>query len=198
MNTMTTYNYYTLADILGVCLLPPETVTLTKLLEKTTTINRFKLIDTEKSEYFFENYLMPRTLYDYYIITPHTLKLIDDRILNQECRTFFDKLVSKINAFFSTYADLITKYDDTTDNLLKNGEVTNTSKSNINDTPNNTQSDKYNDIYASETSKTISIIQDDSGILIDKLDNLKNKKEDFYELLYKDVEKMIAGDIYEI
>ena len=119
-------------------------------------------------------------------------------IINVEVIEVFNKLVSKINGFFSTYGKLINEYEKSIDELITNGVATSINKSHTNDTPESVQTDKYDEKYASQVIKQETTIQDQSGVLIDKLNNYQNKIEDIYEMLYNEIDKMIVGDVYEL
>lgn len=192
-----TYNYYTLQDIITACHFDISSVKLNKLCDCTSNVN-VSLDNLEKSEYFFRRYLLPRTLYDTYVISQYDLTFNANFIQNEDVNDFFNKLVSKINAFISTYGKLIDAYQKSIDDLIANGVATSINKTHTNDTPESVQTDKYDEKYASQTIKQETTIQDQSGILIDKLNNYQNKIEDIYEMLYNEIDKMLVGDVYEL
>lgn len=186
--------YYTLQDIFDLLQIRPND-NFVKLL---SMITQYKLNDVPNSEYFYQNYLVPRTLYDVWVITDKPLEMKNTHIINLGVVELFNKMVSKINGFFSTYGKLINEYQKSIDELIKNGVATSINKSHTNDTPESVQADKYDEKYASQVIKQETTIQDQSGILIDKLNNYQNKIEDIYEMLYNEIDKMIVGDVYEL
>lgn len=192
-----TYNYYTLQDIITACHFDISSVKLNKLCDCTSNVN-VSFDDLEKTEYFFRRYLLPRTLYEIYIISKYPLEFNLNFIQNEDVNEFFNKLVSKINGFFSTYGNLINEYQKSINELITNGVATSINKSHTNDTPESVQTDKYDEKYASQVIKQETTIQDQSGVLIDKLNNYQNKIEDIYEMLYNEIDKMIVGDVYEL
>lgn len=196
MAEMTTFNsyYYTLQDIFDLLQIRPND-NFVKLL---SMITQYQLNDVENSEYFYKNYLAPRALYDVWVITNKPLEMKNTHIINVEVVELFNKLVSKINGFLSTYGKLINEYQKSINELITNGVATSINKSHTNDTPESVQADKYDEKYASQTIKQETTIQDQSGILIDKLNNYQNKIEDIYEMLYNEIDKMIVGDVYEL
>lgn len=186
--------YYTLQDIFDLLQIRPND-NFVKLL---SMITQYQLNDVPNSEYFYQNYLVPRALYDVWVITNKPLEMKNMHIINVEVIELFNKMVSKINGFFSTYGKLINEYEKSIDELITNGVATSINKSHTNDTPESVQTDKYDEKYASQTIKQETTIQDNSGILIDKLNNYQNKIEDIYEMLYNEIDKMIVGDVYEL
>lgn len=186
--------YYTLQDIFDLLQIRPND-NFVKLL---SMITQYQLNDVANSEYFYQNYLVPRTLYDVWVITDKPLEMKNTHIINLGVIELFNKMVSKINGFFSTYGKLINEYQKSIDELIKNGVATSINKSHTNDTPESVQTDKYDEKYASQTIKQETTIQDQSGVLIDKLNNYQNKIEDIYEMLYNEIDKMIVGDVYEL
>lgn len=186
--------YYTLQDIFDLLQIRPYD-NFAKLL---SMITQYQLNDLENSEYFYANYLVPRTLYDVWVITNKPLEMKNTHIINVEVIELFNKMVSKINGFFSTYGKLINEYQKSINELIANGVATSINKSHTNDTPESVQVDKYDEKYASQVIKQETTIQDQSGILIDKLNNYQNKIEDIYEMLYNEIDKMIVGDVYEL
>lgn len=186
--------YYTLQDIFDLLQIRPND-NFVKLL---SMITQYRLNDVPNSEYFYQNYLVPRTLYDVWVITDKPLEMKNTHIINLGVTELFNKMVSKINGFFSTYGKLINEYQKSIDELIKNGVATSINKSHTNDTPESVQTDKYDEKYASQVIKQETTIQDQSGVLIDKLNNYQNKIEDIYEMLYNEIDKMIVGDVYEL
>lgn len=186
--------YYTLQDIFDLLQIRPND-NFVKLL---SMITQYRLNDVPNSEYFYQNYLVPRTLYDVWVITDKPLEIKNTHIINLGVTELFNKMVSKINGFFSTYGKLINEYQKSIDELIKNGVATSINKSHTNDTPESVQTDKYDEKYASQVIKQETTIQDQSGVLIDKLNNYQNKIEDIYEMLYNEIDKMIVGDVYEL
>ena len=123
--------YYTLQDIFDLLQIRPYD-NFVKLL---SMITQYQLNDVPNSEYFYQNYLVPRALYDVWVITNKPLEMKNTHIINVEVIELFNKMVSKINGFFSTYGKLINEYEKSIDELIQNGVATSINKSHTNATP---------------------------------------------------------------
>ena len=188
--------YNTLLDILNVLSLSTST-TLATLISKTNTLG-LTLENATVAEKFYSDYLKPRTLYEIWVITNEELKIDSGKIGNIEVLDFFNGFISKLNSLTTTYAPLIDEYNKGINELIKNGSAISTIKTQINDTPESTQPDKYDEKYASQTTKQETTIQDNSGILLSKLNAYQENIKNIYEMLYNEMQKLLAGDFYEL
>ena len=188
--------YNTLLDILNVLGLGTS-ATLTSLISKTQSLG-LTLENATVAEKFYADYLKPRTLYETWVITSEELATKNNKIDNIEVLDFFNGFVSKLNSLTATYAPLIDEYNKGINELIKNGAAVSTIKTQLNDTPESTQPDKYDEKYASQTTKQETTIQDDSGVLLAKLNNYQENIKNIYELLYSEIEKLLVGDFYEL
>ena len=188
--------YNTLLDILNVLGLSTS-ATLATLISKAQSLG-LTLENVTVAEKFYAEYLKPRTLYESWVITNEELKIDSGKISNIEVLDFFNGFVSKLNSLTTTYAPLIDEYNKGINELIKNGVAVSTIKSQMNDTPESTQPDKYDEKYASQTTKQETTIQDNSGILLAKLNNYQENIKNIYELFYSEIEKLMVGDFYEL
>ena len=188
--------YNTLLDILNVLGLNTS-ATLATLISKAQSLG-LTLENATVAEKFYSEYLKPRTLYESWVITNEELKIDSGKIGNLEVLDFFNGFVSKLNSLTTTYAPLIDEYNKGINELIKNGAAVSTIKSQMNDTPESTQPDKYDEKYASQTTKQETTIQDNSGILLAKLNNYQENIKNIYELFYSEIEKLLVGDFYEL
>ena len=188
--------YNTLLDILNVLGLSTS-ATLATLISKAQSLG-LTLENVTVAEKFYAEYLKPRTLYESWVITNEELKIDSGKIGNLEVLDFFNGFVSKLNSLTTTYAPLIDEYNKGVNELIKNGVAISTIKSQMNDTPESTQPDKYDEKYASQTTKQETTIQDNSGMLLAKLNNYQENIKNIYELFYSEIEKLLVGDFYEL
>ena len=188
--------YNTLLDILNALNLNTST-TLAALISKTGSLG-LTLENTTVAEKFYSDYLKPRTLYQTWVITNEELAIKNNNIANIEVADFFNRFISKLNSLTTTYAPLIEQYNKGIDELIKNGVAVSTIKSQMNDTPESAQTDKYDEKYASQTTKQETTIQDNSGILLAKLNNYQENIKNIYELFYNEIQKLLVGDFYEL
>ena len=188
--------YNTLLDILSVLGLSTS-ATLATLISKTNTLG-LTLENATVAEKFYAEYLKPRTLYETWVITSEELATKNNKINNVEVLDFFNGFISKLNSLTATYAPLIDEYNKGINELIKNGSAISTIKSQMNDTPESTQPDKYDEKYASQTTKQETTIQDNSGMLLAKLNNYQENIKNIYELFYSEIEKLLVGDFYEL
>ena len=137
-------------------------------------------------------------MYEAWVITNEELKIDSGKIGNSEVLDFFNGFISKLNSLTTTYAPLIDEYNKGINELIKNGAAVSTIKSQMNDTPESTQPDKYDEKYASQTTKQETTIQDNSGMLLAKLNNYQENIKNIYELFYNEIEKLLVGDFYEL
>ena len=188
--------YNTLLDILNVLGLSTS-ATLTTLISKAQSLG-LTLENTTVAEKFYTDYLKPRTLYQTWVITNDELVIDSGKIGNIEVLDFFNGFVSKLNSLTTTYAPLIDEYNKGINELIKNGVALSTIKSQMNDTPESVQTDKYDEKYASQTTKQETTIQDNSGMLLSKLNAYQENIKNIYELFYNEIQKLLAGDFYEL
>lgn len=188
--------YNTLLDILNVLHLSTS-ATLATLISKAQSLG-LTLENATVAEKFYSDYLKPRTLYEAWVITSEELTIKNNKIGNIEVLDFFNGFVSKLNSLTTTYAPLIDEYNKGINELIKNGVAISTIKSQMNDTPESTQPDKYDEKYASQTTKQETTIQDNSGMLLAKLNNYQENIKNIYELFYSEIEKLLVGDFYEL
>lgn len=188
--------YNTLLDILNVLGLSTS-ATLATLISKTNTL-ALTLENSTVAEKFYSDYLKPRTLYQTWVITNDELTVKNNKIGNIEVLDFFNGLISKLNSLTATYAPLIDEYNKGINELIKNGVAISTIKSQMNDTPESTQPDKYDEKYASQTTKQETTIQDNSGMLLSKLNAYQENIKNIYELFYNEIQKLLVGDFYEL
>lgn len=188
--------YNSLLDILTALGLSTSD-TLATLISKTNTLG-LTLENTTVSEKFYADYLKPRTLYQTWVITSEELTTKNNKIDNIEVLDFFNGFVSKLNSLTTTYSPLIEEYNKGINELIKNGVAVSTIKTQLNDTPESTQPDKYDEKYASQTTKQETTIQDNSGILLSKLNAYQENIKNIYELFYSEIQKLLAGDFYEL
>ena len=188
--------YNTLLDILTAVGLSTSD-TLATIISKTQTLG-LTLENVTVAEKFYVDYLKPRTLYQTWVITNEELKKQYDKIGNIEVLDFFNGFVSKLNSLTTTYAPLIDEYNKGINELIKNGSAVSTIKTQLNDTPESTQPDKYDEKYASQTTKQETTIQDNSGILLSKLNAYQENIKNIYELFYNEIQKLLVGDFYEL
>ena len=196
MMILTKKYYNTLIDILNAVGLSTS-ATLATLISKTQSLG-LSLENATVAEKFYSDYLKPRTLYEGWVITNEELKIDSGKIGNSEVLDFFNGFISKLNSLTTTYAPLIDEYNKGINELIKNGVAVSTIKSQMNDTPESTQPDKYDEQYASPTTKHATTIQDNSGILLAKLNNYQENIKNIYELFYSEIEKLLVGDFYEL
>ena len=196
MVILTKKYYNTLLDILNALGLSTST-TLATLISKAQSLG-LTLENVAVAEKFYAEYLKPRTLYETWVITSEELATKNNKINNVEVLDFFNGFVSKLNSLTTTYAPLIDEYNKGINELIKNGVAVSTIKSQMNDTPESTQPDKYDEKYASQTTKQETTIQDNSGILLAKLNNYQENIKNIYELFYSEIEKLMVGDFYEL
>ena len=196
MMILTKKYYNTLLDILNAVGLSTS-ATLASLISKTQSLG-LTLENTTVVEKFYADYLKPRTLYQTWVITSEELATKNNKIGNIEVHDFFNGLISKLNSLTATYAPLIDEYNKGINELIKNGMAVSTIKSQMNDTPESAQVDKYDEKYASQTTKQETTIQDNSGMLLAKLNNYQENIKNIYELFYSEIEKLLAGDFYEL
>ena len=188
--------YNTLLDILNVLHLSTS-ATLATLISKAQSLG-LTLENATVAEKFYSDYLKPRTLYEAWVITSEELTIKNNKIGNIEVLDFFNGFVSKLNSLTTTYAPLIDEYNKGINELIKNGVAISTIKSQMNDTPESTQPDKYDEKYASQTTKQETTIQDNSGMLLAKLNNYQENIKNIYEIFYSEIEKLLVGDFYEL
>ena len=188
--------YNTLLDILNVLGLSTND-TLATLISKTQSLG-LTLENATVAEKFYTDYLKPRTLYESWVITSDELTTKNNKIDNIEVLDFFNGFVSKLNSLTTTYAPLIDEYNKGINELIKNGAAVSTIKTQLNDTPESVQTDKYDEKYASQTTKQETTIQDNSGMLLAKLNNYQENIKNIYELFYSEIEKLLVGDFYEL
>ena len=188
--------YNTLLDILNVLGLSTS-ATLASLISKTQSLG-LTLENTTVAEKFYADYLKPRTLYQTWVISSDPLALTGNNINNVEVVDFFNGFISKLNSLTTTYAPLIDEYNKGINELIKNGSAISTIKTQLNDTPESVQTDKYDEKYASQTTKQETTIQDNSGILLAKLNNYQENIKNIYELFYNEIQKLLVGDFYEL
>ena len=196
MMILTKKYYNTLLDILTAVGLSTSD-TLATIISKTQTLG-LTLENVTVAEKFYVDYLKPRTLYQTWVITNEELKKQYDKIGNIEVLDFFNGFVSKLNSLTTTYAPLIDEYNKGINELIKNGSAVSTIKTQLNDTPESTQPDKYDEKYASQTTKQETTIQDNSGILLSKLNAYQENIKNIYELFYNEIQKLLVGDFYEL
>ena len=196
MMILTKKYYNTLLDILNVLGLSTS-ATLATLISKAQSLG-LTLENVTVAEKFYAEYLKPRTLYESWVITNEELKLDSGKISNIEVLDFFNGFISKLNSLTTTYAPLIDEYNKGINELIKNGSAVSTIKSQMNDTPESTQPDKYDEKYASQTTKQETTIQDNSGMLLSKLNAYQENIKNIYELFYSEIEKLMVGDFYEL
>ena len=188
--------YNSLLDILNALGLSTST-TLAALISKTNSLG-LTLENATVVEKFYTDYLKPRTLYQTWVITNDELTVKNNKIDNIEVADFFNGFVSKLNSLTTTYAPLIDEYNKGINELIKNGVAVSTIKSQMNDTPESTQPDKYDEKYASQTTKQETTIQDNSGMLLSKLNAYQENIKNIYEMLYNEMQKLLGGDFYEL
>ena len=188
--------YNTLLDILNALGLGTS-ATLATLISKAQSLG-LTLENATVAEKFYSEYLKPRTMYQTWVITSEELVIDSGKIGNIEVLDFFNGFVSKLNSLTTTYAPLIDEYNKGINDLIKNGVAVSTIKSQMNDTPESTQPDKYDEKYASQTTKQETTIQDNSGMLLAKLNNYQENIKNIYELFYNEIQKLLAGDFYEL
>ena len=188
--------YNTLLDILNALNLITS-ATLATILSKTESLG-LTLENTTVAEKFYSDYLKPRTLYQTWVITSDPLALTGNNINNVEVVDFFNGFISKLNSLTTTYAPLIDEYNKGINELIKNGSAVSTIKTQLNDTPESTQPDKYDEKYASQTTKQETTIQDNSGMLLSKLNAYQENIKNIYELFYNEIKKLLVGDFYEL
>ena len=196
MMILTKKYYNTLLDILNATGLSTS-ATLATLISKAQSLG-LVLENTTVAEKFYSDYLKPRTLYQTWVITSEDLTIQNNKIGNIEVLDFFNGFVSKLNSLTTTYAPLIDEYNKGINELIKNGTAISTIKSQMNDTPESTQPDKYDEKFASQTTKQETTIQDNSGILLAKLNNYQENIKNIYELFYNEIQKLLVGDFYEL
>ena len=196
MMTLTKKYYNTLLDILNVVGLNTS-ATLATLISKTQSLG-LTLENATVAEKFYADYLKPRTLYQTWVITSEELTSKNNKITNIEVLDFFNGFVSKLNSLTATYAPLIDEYNKGINLLIKNGVAVSTIKTQLNDTPESTQPDKYDEKYASQTTKQETTIDDNSGILLSKLNTYQENIKNIYELFYNELQKLLVGDFYEL
>ena len=196
MMILTKKYYNTLLDILNATGLSTS-ATLATLISKAQSLG-LTLENTTVAEKFYSDYLKPRTLHETWVITNEELMIDSGKIGNTEVLDFFNGLISKLNSLTATYAPLIDEYNKGINELIKNGVAVSTIKSQMNDTPESTQPDKYDEKYASQTTKQETTIQDNSGMLLAKLNNYQENIKNIYELFYSEIEKLLVGDFYEL
>ena len=188
--------YNTLLDILNALGLSTSD-TLATLISKTQTLG-LTLENATVAEEFYVEYLKPRTLYQTWVITNEELKIDSGKIGNVEVLDFFNGFISKLNSLTATYAPLINEYNKGINELIKNGVAVSTIKTQLNDTPESVQTDKYDEKYASQTTKQETTIEDNSGMLLSKLNAYQENIKNIYEMIYNEMQKLLAGDFYEL
>ena len=188
--------YNTLLDILNVLGLSTG-ATLATLISKVQSLG-LTLENATVAEKFYSEYLKPRTLYETWVITNDELVIDSGKIGNIEVPDFFNGFISKLNSLTATYAPLIDEYNKSINELIKNGVAVSTIKSQMNDTPESTQPDKYDEKFASQKTKQETSIEDNSGMLLAKLNNYQENIKNIYELFYSEIEKLLVGDFYEL
>ena len=188
--------YNSLLDILNALGLTTSD-TLATLISKTNTLG-LTLENATVAEKFYTDYLKPRTLYEGWVITSEELTTKNNKIDNIEVLDFFNSFISKLNSLTTTYAPLIDEYNKGINELIKNGTAVSTIKTQLNDTPESVQIDKYDEKYASQTTKQETTIQDNSGVLLSKLNAYQENIKNIYELFYGEIEKLLVGDFYEL
>ena len=188
--------YNSLLDILNVLGLSTS-ATLATLISKAQSLG-LTLENTTVAEKFYAEYLEPRTLDEAWVITNGELEIEAGKIGNIEVLDFFNGFISKLNSLTATYGPLIDEYNKGINELIKNGVAVSTIKSQMNDTPESVQADKYDEKYASQTTKQETTIQDNSGMLLAKLNNYQENIKNIYELFYSEIEKLLVGDFYEL
>ena len=196
MMILTKKYYNTLLDILNALGLSTS-ATLATLISKAQSLG-LTLENATVAEKFYSEYLKPRTLYEVWVITSEELTIKNNKIANIEVLDFFNGFISKLNSLTVTYAPLIDEYNKGINELIKNGVAVSTIKSQMNDTPESVQTDKYDEKYASQTTKQETTLQDNSGILLAKLNNYQENIKNIYELFYSEIEKLLVGDFYEL
>ena len=196
MMILTKKYYNTLLDILNALGLSTSD-TLATIISKTQTLG-LTLENATVAEEFYAEYLKPRTLYQTWVITNEALTLTGNNINNIEVLDFFNGFVSKLNSLTATYAPLIDEYNRGINELIKNGSAISTIKTQLNDTPESTQPDKYDEKYASQTTKQETTIEDNSGMLLSKLNAYQENIKNIYEMLYNEMQKLLVGDFYEL
>ena len=196
MMILTKKYYNTLLDILNALGLSTS-ATLATLISKAQSLG-LTLENATVAEKFYSEYLKPRTLYQTWVITSEDLTIQNNKIGNIEVLDFFNGFISKLNSLTATYAPLIDEYNKGINELIKNGAAISTIKSQMNDTPESTQPDKYDEKYASQTTKQETTIQDNSGVLLAKLNNYQENIKNIYELFYSEIAKLLVGDFYEL
>lgn len=195
MMILTKKYYNTLLDILNALGLSTS-ATLASLISKTGSLG-LTLENPTVAEEFYTDYLKPRTLYQTWVITNEPLALTGNNINNIGVLDFFNGFVSKLNSLTTTYAPLINEYNKGINELIKNGVAVSTIKTQLNDTPESTQPDKYDEKYASQTTKQETTIQDNSGMLLSKLNAYQENIKNIYEMIYNEMQKLLVGDFYE-
>ena len=188
--------YNTLLDILNALGLSTS-ATLATLILKTQSLG-LTLNNSPVAEEFYAEYLKPRTLYQTWVITNEPLTLAGNNINNIEVLDFFNGFISKLNSLTTTYAPLINEYNKGINELIKNGVAVSTIKTQLNDTPESVQTDKYDEKYASQTTKQETTIEDNSGMLLSKLNAYQENIKNIYELFYNEIQKLLVGDFYEL
>lgn len=196
MMILTKKYYNTLLDILEALGLSTSD-TLATLISKMNTLG-LTLENTTVAEKFYAEYLKPRTLYQTWVITSQELTTKNNKIDNIEVYDFFNGFVSKLNSLTTTYAPLIDEYNKSINELIKNGVAVSTIKTQLNDTPESVQTDKYDEKYASQTTKQETTIEDNSGVLLSKLNAYQENIKNIYELFYNEIQKLLVGDFYEL
>ena len=196
MMILTKKYYNTLLDILNALGLSTS-ATLATIISKTQTLG-LTLENATVAEEFYAEYLKPRTLYQTWVITNEALTLTGNNINNIEVLDFFNGFVSKLNSLTATYAPLIDEYNRGINELIKNGSAISTIKTQLNDTPESTQPDKYDEKYASQTTKQETTIEDNSGMLLSKLNAYQENIKNIYEMIYNEIQKLLVGDFYEL
>ena len=196
MMILTKKYYNTLLDILNVLGISTSD-TLATIISKTQTLG-LTLENVTVAEKFYTDYLKPRTLYQTWVITSEELATKNNKISNIEVVDFFNGFTSKLNSLTATYAPLIDEYNKGVNELIKNGSAVSTIKTQLNDTPESSQADKYDEKYASQTTKQETTIQDNSGMLLSKLNAYQENIKNIYEMLYNEMQKLLAGDFYEL
>ena len=196
MMILTKKYYNTLLDILNALGLSTS-ATLATLILKTQSLG-LTLNNSPVAEEFYAEYLKPRTLYQTWVITNEPLTLAGNNINNIEVLDFFNGFISKLNSLTTTYAPLINEYNKGINELIKNGVAVSTIKTQLNDTPESVQTDKYDEKYASQTTKQETTIEDNSGMLLSKLNAYQENIKNIYELFYNEIQKLLVGDFYEL
>lgn len=196
MMILTKKYYNSLLDILNTLGLSTSD-TLAMLISKTNTLG-LTLENVTVAEKFYADYLKPRTLYETWVITSDELTTKNNKIDNIEVLDFFNSFISKLNSLTTTYAPLIDEYNKGINELIKNGVAVSTIKTQLNDTPESVQTDKYDEKYASQTTKQETTIEDNSGILLSKLNTYQENIKNIYELFYSEIAKLLVGDFYEL